>query len=306
MKNSLDNLSIIILNYNSAELCISLVKELIELETGAHLFVVDNCSSDNSKIVLSEQLPQNNKVHTIFLDSNNGYAKGNNAGIRESFRINPDTDSILVMNPDIVVDNRDILFRLYNAIHENTNIGAITTQTIFNGQIHDPNECAWRFLTKSYMMFGGTLVGRLFVKDLKYPQLIPDSNGIATVDVVQGCFFMIRREVFEKIGMLDTHTFLYSEESMLAKKLNKYGYKNAVLTDLYIHHNHKVKDKKLERAENKIFDMKCFYDSRKYYIKQYSDCGKIFIFLSNIILDTDHFLKVVFLRFKTFLPWRNK
>ena len=301
MKANLENLSIIVLNYNSADLCISLVEKLIELDCGAHIFVVDNCSNDNSKLMLSEHLPKSKNVHLVLLDQNTGYANGNNAGIKAAINSIPSTDALLIMNPDIVVDDVSILYALYNSITSYTTIGAITTQTIYNNKFNQPNDCAWRFMTRLHMMFGGTLLGRLFVKSLKYDQLTPDENGFAYVDVVQGCFFMIRREVFEKAGMFDTHTFLYSEESILAKRLAKLGYKNAVLPGLYIHHNHREKSKNLQKVKNKLFDMKCYYDSRKYYICEYSDCGKAFRTFACLFLDIDYQLKVIAVKCKAFL-----
>lgn len=290
MKKNLKKLAIIILNYNNANLCIKLVEKLLLLDTQAQIFVVDNCSSDDSRIALNQKLPRSSCIHKVFLKCNTGYAKGNNEGVKYALKICPEINAILIMNPDIDV-NADTLFSLYEAVLLNDKIGAVTAQTIYNGVIRYPNDCAWKFLTKSYMMFGGTLIGRLFAKSLKYHVLEPDEHGLAYVDVVQGCCFMIRRDVFENVGMFDTHTFLYSEESILAKRLESKGYKNAVLTNCFINHNHKEKNKRLQNNKNKLFDMQCYYNSRRYYINNYSGCGWLFVRACNAFLSIDFGIK---------------
>ena len=230
-------------------------------------------------------------MHLVFCSENTGYANGNNAGIKESVEICPEIEAFLIMNPDIDIDDPTILIELYGYIIGHDNVGAITAKTIFNGKYNEPNECAWRFMTRRYMKFGDTLTGKYLARSLKYKTLTPDDGEIATVDVVQGCFFMIRRDIFERIDLFDPNTFLYGEESILAKKLQRIGCKNAVHTGFYIHHNHREKDKRLIKYENKLFDMKCFYYSRKYYIKQYSDEGRLFSMIAITFLNLDYYLK---------------
>ena len=56
MIKTLNNLAVIILNYNSSELSIAATKNILDLKTGAKVIVVDNCSTDNSQEVLDEKL----------------------------------------------------------------------------------------------------------------------------------------------------------------------------------------------------------------------------------------------------------
>ena len=298
MLNTLENLGIIILNYNSSELCINIVKKLTSFHMNAHIFLVDNCSTDNSFQEFEHQLTYDSHIHLVLSPNNSGYANGNNIGIREAIITCPKIDTFLIMNPDIDIDDATVLFALYDCLLKNNKIGAITAKTIYNGRINKPNDCAWHFLSKTTMIWGGTLLGKLFVKSLKYKDLQANEDGIAFVDVVQGCFFMIRKSTFESVDFFDPNTFLYSEESILAKKLEKAGYKNAVLTTYYIHHNHKEKDIRLVNKKNKIFDMKCFYSSRKYYITKYSEENLVFVLLARLVLDIDYSLKRALLLFK--------
>ena len=295
MEKALNNLAVIILNYNSSEFSFNATKNILDLKTGAKVIVVDNCSTDDSPKILGEKLGHINDTYLVLSKNNKGYAAGNNIGIHVAEKLNVDT--ILIMNPDIEVSDRNILIELYDLLEQNRDIGAATVKTIFNGTIREPNECAWKFMTPQYMMFGGTILGKYFIK----PQFLKKEDcaeKIAQVDVVQGCFFMIRLENLQAVGYLDEHTFLYTEESILAKRLENIGKKNAVITSFYVKHNHREKNKKMIKYKNKIFDMKCYYESRKYYINAYAGKSRCFCLLSEIILNFDFWLKKIVLKMK--------
>lgn len=288
----LSKLAIIVLNYNSSDLSIKATENILNLKTNARVILVDNCSTDDSQKKLRARFENENFVDLVFSETNSGYASGNNLGIKYVEKTNSDINTILIMNPDIVVPQPEILFSMYSALEKNNDIGVLTVKTIFNGKLREPNECAWRFLNKKYMFFGGTILGKN-VKSTYYNELISNEDGLTNVDVVQGCFFMSRLSSLKKVGYLDENTFLYSEESILAKRMYKIGKHGAVLPNYCIYHNHKEKDRRLIKYKNKTFDMNCYYHSRKYYIKNYSDESKLFILTSTAFLNLDLITKKV-------------
>lgn len=295
MIKKLNSLAVIILNYNSSELSINAAKNILDSETGAKIIVVDNCSTDNSQETLDRELGNIENVYLEFSKSNKGYAAGNNIGIRAAEKLEADT--VLIMNPDIEVPDAQILYEMYACLAKNNDMGAVTVKTIFNGTVREPNECAWKFMTPEYLMFGGTILGKFLLK----PQFLKKeecNDGVTYVDVVQGCFFMIRMDNIRAAGYLDEHTFLYTEESILAKRLEKIDKKNAVLTNFYIKHNHREKNKRLVKYKNKLFDMKCFYESRMYYIDVYSMQSPMFKAVAKLILNFDFMLKKAVLSIK--------
>lgn len=298
MNEMLNNLAVIILNYNSSEMSINATNSILKSKAGVKIIVVDNCSTDNSPEVLKKELENVDDVYLVFSTANNGYAAGNNIGIHVAETL--DIDTILIMNPDIEVPDERILYEMYEVLEQNRNIGAITVKTILNGTVRDPNECAWKFMTPQYMMFGGTILGKCFVKPafLRNDECI---DRVVQVDVVQGCFFMIRLGNLQTVNYLDEHTFLYTEESILAKKLEKIGKKNAILTSFYIKHNHHEKNKKLIKYKNKIFDTKCYYQSRKYYIRAYSGKNKLFCSVACLVLSFDYVIKKIVFKARDFL-----
>lgn len=294
----LNNLAVIILNYNSYSLTITAVDNLVKLYSNLKIVIIDNASPGDDAKKLEDEYQCVKNIHVLLNKENKGYAQGNNIGIEYVRRKLPDVDTILIMNPDVYFDNAEVLTRMNQTLQNDSSLGALTVRTNFNGIVREPNECAWQFMAKSWMMFGGTILGKKILKPGYYNEFSENSNGVAFVDVVQGCFFMIRLECLNKAGDFDPNTFLYSEESILAKKLLKSGYVNGVIPSLLICHNHQTKDKQLKSKTNKRFDMACYYNSRKYYIENYSDTSRLFKTISKFFLDIDHIIKRIFLKFK--------
>lgn len=290
----LNNLAVIILNYNNAKLSLEAARNIVRLNLDIKVVIVDNYSTDNSKEILNNA--QLNNIYVFFNDSNLGYAAGNNYGASLVFEKFSEVDTLCVMNPDIIVPNRNTIISLYEQINQSEDIGAITTEVILNGVYKNKrNQCAWKFFDKTTMLLQGGVLGRLFYKDLYYNSLPVNNEGLALVDVIQGCFFMIRKSDFLKIGGFDENTFLYYEEMILAKRLEKIGKKCAVLVGWHINHNHQEKDKSILELSKKYFDMKCYLDSRLYYLDKYLNGSKLYKIFARYILIIDYYIKKVIL-----------
>jgi len=52
-----------------------------------------------------------------------------------------------------------------------------------------------------------------------------DKNDTRQVDVVMGCFMLIRREAIEQVGAMDESFFMYAEETDWCYRLKKNGWK---------------------------------------------------------------------------------
>lgn len=83
------------------------------------------------------------------------------------------------------------------------------------------------------------------------------------------------------IGGFDERTFLYYEEDILAEKVCSRGLKNAVLRDFWIEHNHQVKEATLESARQRLFHMRCEFELRCLYLREYVGYGS---FLSQVLM----------------------
>ncbi len=277
-KTLLQQTAIIIVNYNTPLLTTEAVKSLIQQENEITIIVVDNCSSDNSKELLSNEFSNISSVHLIFAEKNYGFAIGNNIGIDYAKKLGT-INFIGIMNPDIKVSAATIS-ALTTVLAAHSEIGLITAKTYFNGTAANPNVCAWRTPNLSNLLFACTIPAFVWSRLLRkfnkvydgrthYSDEYYSGKKIAYVDVVQGCFFMCTLETMDKIDNFDEGTFLYNEEDILACRIKIINKTNAVLTNEYIYHNHQIKDKSLMNAENKIFAITCTHNSRQYFINKY-------------------------------------
>ena len=125
----------------------------------------------------------------------------------------------------------------------------------------------WKFKGAIWDAFSNiNYVGRLFKKKQLYPQehYIGKSSK---VDIVSGCFFIIRKDVFEKIDFFDEKLFLYYEENVIARKIQNIGMDIIVRNDVTIIHNHSVS---INKTYNKI---RKFKRSQRYFHKKYNNVG---------------------------------
>lgn len=292
-------IAILILNYNSADLTIQNIKQVRKISKILQIVVVDNCSTDNSVEILKNNCEDMQNICIVVNKKNTGYASGNNFGIKYIENNLKNIDTVLISNPDIIVPKLEIIENMYDSLYRDEKIGAITVQTIYNNNIFQPNECCWKdFSLKRLLLMSSILAGRI-VNHKRYKKYTLNKNGVSYVDVVQGCFFMIRIDTLKKINYFDQGTFLYCEELILSKRLKNKGYRNAVIPTYYIYHNHQEKDKSLIAYEKKKFDMRCFFDSRKYYVRNYMEISNFKKNIACLIFDVDYFVKKILFKIKS-------
>lgn len=284
------DLAFIILNYNNYQLTIKSVNNILSFNYDSKIIIIDNGSKNESWDILTQTYKNINNIFLIKNDQNIGYARGNNIGLKAINNLK----YVVIMNPDIEIPNINVVDVLYQTLENNDDIALITAITEYNGTINNPNECAWVYPTKSQLFLKGTLLGLIFKTKNLDINISKNSSNIIYADVLQGCFFMSRYDVLHNINYFDENTFLYFEENILAKKIDKIGMKKAVATKIHINHNHFEKEKFLNSRTNKAFDSDCYHDSKIYYINKYSGFSKLFCVLSTAFNKFDKTIKHLF------------
>ncbi len=269
-------LSAVILNYNSYKLTVENVNTLLNIYPKINIIIVDNNSSDQSWSVLTSSFAQFSNVYCIQTKKNNGYATGNNYGMRFIQEELKNTKYVAIINPDIKINNKNLFYEIVEFMEKNKDIAVTGALTLYNDQFRGLYDFGWKLPSKRFLKWAGTFLGKLLLSDVndKYTTVNVNNNGFAEVEVVPGCFFIGKIDILESIGYFDEDTFLYFEETILAKKLSKIGKKEAIYLGGYIEHNHKTRDNELNNYKKKLFDRKCFYSSKMHYIKCYSNLKK--------------------------------
>ncbi len=221
--------TIIILTWNClayTKRCLDTLRQHTDLH-GLDVIVVDNGSSDGTV----EFLRTLDWVRLIANDTNLGFVRGNNIGIRHS---DPRSD-ILLLNNDIEISQHGWLETLQQAAHSADDIGIVGCRLVLPDKrlLHAgtfmPVETLW-----------GQQIGSL-EKDVNQYNQVRDVQGI-----VFACAY-ITRDVIDRIGLLDEDYFSYFEDTDYCLKAERAGYRVVCCGSVTLLHHQNV-----STAENKV------------------------------------------------------
>ena len=214
------DLSIIIVNYNVKhflEQCIVSLKPALE-EISAEIIVVDNASVDGSVPHISNLFPELTIIHN---EQNLGFSKANNQGIKAA-----KGEFVLLLNPDTVVQKDSIRQHLI-FLKEHNEVGCLGTK-MFDGSGNYLPESKRGFPGPRTALFRMLGLSRLFPTSKFFNSYYLghlDKDETNEVDVLSGAYFFVKKEVLDKIGLLDESFFMYGEDIDLSYRIKKAGYK---------------------------------------------------------------------------------
>jgi N-acetylglucosaminyl-diphospho-decaprenol L-rhamnosyltransferase len=231
---------IVVLNYRTADLSImclrSLARELPRVPS-AEVVVIDNASNDGSAQELERAIREEHMHAWARLESlprNGGYAYGNNAPIRAALRRSQPPDLVLLLNPDTELLPGAIT-ALLDFMRDHPECAIAGSQLLDeHGQ---PHCSAFNFPTAWSELDRGVELGVItrLLSNRTVQRAIPDRP--TEVDWVAGASMLVRREVFERIGLIDESYFLYFEEVDFLLRAQRAGLKTFyVPTSRVIHH----------------------------------------------------------------------
>lgn len=263
------SLAIIILNYNDFEVTEENVDNLISLDINYPIVIVDNNSKNKSFEYLLSKYSHNKNIFVIKNNNNNGYACGNNFGIKYITEKFKEIKYVCIMNPDVIVTYNNIFKNLIKKIEYREDIALIAPLMILNNKLIGERLC-WKIPKPKELILGHSILINKMKGYNTSDNINIDSkdDSIGQVEVVPGSFFVIKNEILKEIGYLDENTFLYNEENILAIKLKNKNYKEMISINDYYFHNHQLKDYK-KSFKNKIKQHKVVFDSKKYLCKTY-------------------------------------
>jgi len=265
MKNKNIKVSIIIVNYKVEEELLNCISSIINSKPKMQyeIIVVDNGSGNN----LRETLRKIHLVKYVKPVNNIGFGAGNNLGSKYAtgkyiFFLNPDTEL-----------NKGALDTLFEFIDSNPKAGMVAP-LLYNskGKVYPlQGTDSYTFLSAIVVL---SFINRLFPNNSiskKFFHKEWDKKESKEFDVVPGTAFMIRKDLFKKIGMFDEKYFLYFEEYDLAEKLRKFGCKSYIIPQAKVLHVWEASAKKRKDIS------KIFSKSRNYFFKK--NYGKLFAFI---------------------------
>jgi GT2 family glycosyltransferase len=262
----MSKIGIVILNYNDYEQTREYVSSIKRYRYLDEIVVVDNRSTDISFRKLKDIEKKN--ITVLRSDENKGYSSGNNIGIKY---LEDRVDYIIISNSDITFEEK-VVKKLKEDLDNNPDIAVVAPVINQNGE----QLRGWK-LPKISDEIKLNMSGfqELFNKRLKYDNKRYDTE-LTKVDVVYGCFFMIRRDVLNLVGNFDDGVFLYYEENILGTKLKNINRKSYIDNEVSVEHSGSAT---VDKNYDKIWKYKMLKESQKYFVKYYLHANVFQMFL---------------------------
>lgn len=223
-------LSIIIVNWNALDYLRECIASIYEHTGGFdfEIIVVDNASTKGDSDVLKEPFPE---VIIIKSRQNLGFARANNLGCRQA-----KGEYVLFLNPDTKLVGPAIKV-LLDRMRTLPDAGIVGCRQI-NPDLTVQTTSIQKFPTISNQIFN---IEYLRLRWPAFPlwniaPLFRDNPLPVVVDVIPGACMLIRRKLFEQVGMFSEEYFMYGEDVDLNYKVARSGLKNYYVSDAVIIH----------------------------------------------------------------------
>jgi len=266
-----------IVNYRTAELTLNCLRSLdreIRNLSACRVLVTDNASEDGSAERLAESIARHRWSEWVSVSSlarNGGFAFGNNAGIRAALATSDPVDYVMLLNPDTTV--RPGAIRALVEFMETHPRAGIAGSRLENA--NGDAECSAHTVPSPLgELDAGARLGVLSRLLRRYVVSPPLRDEAHECDWVSGASLIVRRSVFETVGLMDEEYFLYFEEVDLCCRAKSAGWAVWYVPQSRVMH--------LEGAATGIRRLderrpRYWYDSRRrFFVKRYGVGGLIF------------------------------
>jgi GT2 family glycosyltransferase len=198
--------SIVIVSWNARDYLMQCLESLtpVVCRYPMEIIVVDNASSDGSAELAENNFPQ---VRLIRNPANLGFAKANNLGIAASAG-----RYVCLVNSDVKV-LPDCISRLVDYCERHPDVG-MAGPRIIGGDGKLQRSCRgfptlWNMLCRALALDSIFSRIKLFTG---YSLSFWPQDDTRSVDILTGCFWLVRRETLGRVGLLDESFFMYGED----------------------------------------------------------------------------------------------
>lgn len=195
-------ISVIFPNYNGRKdtfICLRSLSKLTSSQKRLEVIMVDNGSTDDSVKAVKKRFPE---TKIISLAQNLGFARAVNKGIKKA-----KGDYIFIINNDIIFDKK-FLTVLVDFMEKNPEVG------ITGGKIYYQKP-------KNKILFSGIKFNPWTGSISK----LPHPNRTKESEWIQACAMLVKRQVIDKIGLLDEGFFYTFEDLDFCQRAKRAGFK---------------------------------------------------------------------------------
>lgn len=209
-------LDVLVVNYNTAKLLQPMFDALRQSNSAdlTRYLVVDNASADNSLERLENVCPE---ALLVANENNVGFGRANNQLVEHL-----QGKYALLINTDAFVA-ADTLKKTLDYMEAHPDCGVLGVRLV--GREGDLQPSCRYFPTPLNVFLSRTGLERFFPVVKRVDDMDWDHASVRECDWVPGCYYLIRREVIDQVGLFDPRYFLYYEEVDHCKRVKQAGWK---------------------------------------------------------------------------------
>jgi len=224
------DLSIIIVNWNSRDYLRKCIGSILAtpLELAYEIVVIDAGSFDGCGQMLSETFP---RVRFVQSQKNVGFARANN----EAFQVSHG-QCVLFLNPD-TEEVGPAISAMYARLQTLSGAGAVGCK-LLNPDRTIQTSCIQSFPTIINQILDAECLRSRWPKAALWGMapLYESGSEPKTVEAISGACIMLKRQVFQQVGLFSEDYFMYAEDIDLCYKVKQAGYKNYYIPEATVIH----------------------------------------------------------------------
>ena len=213
--DTVPKVSILIVSYNTREMTLACLRSVaVQTQISHEVIVLDNKSQDGSAEAIAAGFPA---VQLMAEQDNHGFAKGNNIAAMRARG-----EFVLLLNPDTIVLNGAI-DQLVAFAERKPEAKIWGGRTLFGDNSLNTSSCwrrmsLWNIFCRTAGLTGIFPRSALFNSEA-YGGWDRDSDR--QVDIVSGCFFLMKRVDWEEMAGFDPVFVMYGEEADLCLRATR-------------------------------------------------------------------------------------
>jgi GT2 family glycosyltransferase len=224
-------LSIIYVNWNSLDYLRESIASVYQHTRGLlfEIVVVDNASTEPGVESLTDQFPE---VTIVNSGTNLGFAGANNLGFKHSRG-----EFVLLLNPDtkLIAPSINVMM---------DHIRGLTDAGIVGCKLLNTDGSVQLSSIQKFPTILNQAIDAEYLR-LRWPHcrlweiapLFENDVKVMSVDVIPGACMLLRRSVFEGVGLYSEDYFMYAEDLDLNYKLKRAGFRNYYVGETAIIHH---------------------------------------------------------------------
>ena len=203
----MEKIGLVTITYNSADVIRNFLESTFsQTFQNFIIYIIDNNSQDNTIEILKENT--DSRIELVKNKENVGVAKANNQGIELALKDN--CTQVLIINNDVEFEKQ--LFEKMLQIQKDKNCSLVVPKMMY----FETPDYIW-YAGSSFIKKKGFLPIHKGIKQKDSSQF----DGVYPVEYAPTCCLLVKKEVFQDVGMMDEKYFVYFDDTDFSYRVLK-------------------------------------------------------------------------------------